>query len=114
MPVGRAARRCWAWGIAGALAVLAHQPVSAATLDRLPTGAGQCMSCHGEFGISRDNATPHIGGQPAVYLKQALRAYRDGLRTGDAAERMAPYARSLKEDDVDTLAEFFASLKPPK
>jgi cytochrome c553 len=105
----RVAWRCLAWGIAGSVVALA-----ASADERLPTGAGQCMSCHGEFGISRDDITPHIGGQPAAYLKQALRAYRDGLRKGAEASRMTPFAQPLREEDLDALANFFATLKVPQ
>jgi cytochrome c553 len=103
-----------AWGIAGSIAALAHHAPAASADERLPTGAGQCMSCHGEFGISRDDITTHIGGQPAAYLKQALRAYRDGLRKGEEASRMTPFALPLKEEDVNALADFFATLRAPQ
>ncbi len=93
------------------MVTLAHQALAD---ERPPRGAGQCMSCHGEFGVSRDGTTPHIGGQPAAYLKQALRAYRNGLRSGTQASRMTPFARNLKEADVNALANFFANLRAPQ
>jgi DmsE family decaheme c-type cytochrome len=49
-------------------------------------GAGRgsitvCAGCHGERGVSIVPAWPNLAGQDALYLANAIRAYKSGLRT---------------------------------
>ena len=52
--------------------------------------------------------TPHLAGQPAVYTKAQLRAYRSGSRRHEV---MAVMARPLSDDDIANLATWFASIR---
>ena len=40
-----------------------------------------CANCHGEQGVSISPAWPSLAGQDALYLADALRAYKDGSRS---------------------------------
>ena len=53
-------------------------PVGDPAAGRAATGL--CANCHGERGISVSPAFPSLAGQDALYLADALRAYKDGSR----------------------------------
>ena len=57
-----------------------------------------CVACHG------------VAGQHAAYLENAMKAYRDGQRSGGMAAIMAPMAASLTDADIANLAAYYASL----
>lgn len=82
-------------------------PASAAggTPDR-PAKLGLCVACHGVEGVSRIPGTPHIAGQDEIYLRKVLREYRDNRRNGGA---MNAAAGSLSQDDIDSLAAWYAA-----
>ncbi|MFN9096438.1 MAG: c-type cytochrome [Alphaproteobacteria bacterium] len=79
-----------------------------------PNNVGQCLACHGPMGKPDDTSVPIIGGQHADYLANALRAYQNGLRTGESAEIMSNFLRTLELDEasIKELANFFSSLRP--
>lgn len=77
----------------------------------VPEAAAPCLSCHGPFGRPENTDYPIIGGQNAAYLAAALRAYRAGLRTGESAGTMAPFAQPLDDPTIDALAAFFSTLR---
>ena len=56
----------------------ATPPVGDPAAGRAATGL--CANCHGERGISVSPAFPSLAGQDALYLADALRAYKDGSR----------------------------------
>ncbi len=75
----------------------------------------QCASCHGSDGRSTVMpAYPKIGGQSAVYVVNALKAYRDGRRQGTYAAMMAEVAKSLSDADIADLAAYVESLEPSR
>ena len=37
-----------------------------------------CAVCHGPLGVSTQPDTPHLAGQPAIYLSAQMKAYRNG------------------------------------
>lgn len=88
-------------------AALLAQPAAA---QQPPAAAAACATCHGGNGIATMPIYPNIAGQNAPYLKAALKAYRDGHRTGGTAGLMIPMAKSLSDEDIDALAEYYASL----
>lgn len=59
-------------------------------------------------------AYPKIGGQSAVYVVNALKAYRDGRRQGTYAAMMAEVAKSLSDADIADLAAYVESLEPSR
>ena len=79
-----------------------------------PNNVEQCLSCHGPLGKPEDPSFPIIGGQYAEYLVNALRAYQQGLRTGQNAEIMTSVLQGLQIDEtaIQELAHFFSSLRP--
>lgn len=70
-----------------------------------------CQSCHGAGGISVTPGIPSLAGQPEAFLEYQLVFFRSGARK-DAI--MAPVAASLGDDEVRSLAAYFAALPPPK
>ncbi|HTV94885.1 MAG TPA: c-type cytochrome [Steroidobacteraceae bacterium] len=73
----------------------------------------ECASCHGSDGRSTVMpAYPKIGGQSAVYVVNALKAYRDGRRQGTYASMMAQVAKGLSDADIVNLAAYVESLEP--
>ncbi len=69
--------------------------------------AQACTVCHGPLGVSSMPDTPHLAGQPAIYLKAQLRAYRSGVRKHEV---MAVMAKPLSDDDINLLAAWYASI----
>lgn len=69
-----------------------------------------CAICHGDNGISRDPAWPHLAGQKAGYLRKQLRAFRIGERVDPL---MGPTASSLSDTQIDELAAFYSGLPLP-
>jgi cytochrome c553 len=49
-----------------------------------------------------------LAGQPAIYLAEQLRAYRNGRR---ANEVMAVIARPLTDADIDDLAAWYSAIR---
>lgn len=67
--------------------------------------AGQCRTCHGIDGYAKIPIAPHIGGEPASYLRSQLTAFRDGTRTH---EMMSVVAKSLTDAQIDDVAAWYA------
>jgi len=67
-----------------------------------------CAACHGQAGISPNPEWPNLAGQQEVYLKNQIKAFRDGKRTDPL---MTPMVAGLSDTDVDNLAAYFAGLK---
>ncbi|BFM09059.1 c-type cytochrome [Halioxenophilus aromaticivorans] len=75
------------------------------------TKAAICAACHGIDGVAISALYPNLKGQNAPYLEGAIKAYRDGQRTGGMAAQMAPMAQGLSDQDIADLAAYFESLK---
>jgi cytochrome c553 len=104
-----------AGAITGAAALVSLRPAGADPSDALSAGREkyvQCASCHGADGRSTVVPEyPKIGGQSAVYVANALKAYRGGRRQGTYAAIMAEVAKPLTDDDIANLAAYVASLE---
>jgi cytochrome c553 len=74
-----------------------------------PAKLGLCAACHGEDGRGRAIGTPNLAGQDETYLRNALAAYRNGVRL---AQPMNAVAGTLGERDIQALARWYAS-RPP-
>ncbi|UII74249.1 c-type cytochrome [Pseudomonas sp. HN11] len=70
-----------------------------------------CASCHGPSGTGVGDAFPPLAGQPAVYLVAQLTAWQNGTRHNDPNDLMGHIAKSLTLEEVQGVAEYFASLK---
>ncbi|WP_042546714.1 c-type cytochrome [Yersinia aldovae] len=74
--------------------------------------SASCVACHGAEGKVSVPMYPNLAGQNAMYLEQALAAYKKGGRTGGQAEVMRAYVSNLSDEDFSDLAAYYASLKP--
>lgn len=76
--------------------------------------AVSCAGCHGESGVSTVANVPHLAGQPALYLTEQLRQFRNRTRPGEV---MAVIAKPLSDADIDDLAAWYEAIrieaKPP-
>ena len=69
--------------------------------------ARACAVCHGALGIGTQPDAPNLAGQPEIYLREQLKAYRSGRR---AHEVMNVIAKPLTDADIAELAAWFASI----
>lgn len=67
--------------------------------------AGQCRTCHGLDGYAQLPIAPHIGGEPEVYIRAQLTAFRDGEREH---EMMSIVASALTDQQIADLAAWYA------
>ena len=87
------------------------QPVrsSAAINEGKNLYAKLCINCHGASAYGSDNI-PRLASQQTVYLQLSLKRYRSG--SGERIDpRMQSYTRNLKDQDIDNLAAYLASLR---
>jgi cytochrome c553 len=70
--------------------------------------ASQCVGCHGPGGNSSNPQFPHIAGQYADYMVQAMKAYKSGARKNPI---MAGIVANLSDKDLHDLAAYFARQK---
>ncbi len=93
-------------------AVLAD--AAAAAADPLAAGreaAEACAGCHGDTGNSEMSGTPRLAGQHSADLEAAIEAYRAAER-GD--ETMQPFAEDLSEEEIRSIAMYYAAQKPQR
>jgi cytochrome c553 len=83
-------------------------PALAANAEAGKAASAACAACHGPKGISAGGTFPNLAGQKADYLAAQLKAFRGKTR---ANPMMSPMAASLKDEDIDNLAAYYASLK---
>jgi cytochrome c553 len=67
-----------------------------------------CQSCHGLDGVALLPGAANLSGQQKEYLREQLRAFRSGSRRNP---QMSVIAKSLSDDDIEQLAEWYASVK---
>ena len=68
--------------------------------------AEQCVTCHGKDGVSVIPTMPVIAGLSKQYIINTMNEYKLDER---AAAMMAPFAKSMTDQQIATDAEFFAS-----
>ena len=84
---------------------------AAARADDIDAGrekAQACAVCHGPLGVSVQPDAPNLAGQPALYVRAQLRAYRSGERKHEV---MSVMAKPLSDDDIAKLAAWFAAMR---
>ncbi len=69
-----------------------------------------CANCHGDNGVSAQEATPTIGGIDAEYQENALRAYRDGSRGCGDTPMMCKAAKRLSDDQIEELSHHYGDM----
>lgn len=67
-----------------------------------------CNVCHGANGLSQMPNAPHLAGQPEMYVREQLRAYRSGKRQHEV---MAIIAKPLTDDEIADLSAWYASIE---
>ncbi|WP_138465308.1 c-type cytochrome [Poseidonocella sp. HB161398] len=68
--------------------------------------AGMCRTCHGLDGYAVIPIAPHIGGEPASYLRRQLEAFRSGDRVH---EMMTIVAQGLSERQILDVTAWYAA-----
>ena len=93
-------------------AVVAVMPFAAQAGDAAAgkEKAAACAACHGTDGKAANPTYPNLAGQNAGYLEIAIKAYKNGERTGGQAAIMQGMATPLSDDDISNLAAYFSSL----
>ena len=78
-------------------------------MQKIPQAATQtCARCHGSDGFGRGSSVfPHLAGQRAEYLQNALEAYARGERHSGIME---PIAAGLSAETIGELARHYAGL----
>ena len=74
-----------------------------------PAAVAVCAACHGPTGISTVPNYPNLAGQHADYLKREIAEYKDGGRKNAI---MAAMAATIKDSDVEALADYFSRVQP--
>ena len=82
---------------------------AAAAAEHPPAAAALCVACHGVDGVGVVAIYPTLAGQPADYLEREMGEYKNGGRRNPV---MAGMAGQVKDADIDTIAAYYASLKP--
>ncbi len=68
-----------------------------------------CVQCHGPGGIGVGTHFPPLAGQPAAYLLNQLKAWKNGTRRNDPLELMRHVAAPLDGADMKAVADWFAA-----
>jgi cytochrome c553 len=90
---------------AGAKCVSALDAAKQATLPGKGT-ATKCAACHGADGNSSNPSWPNLIGQSKVYLVNALKAYKGGVRKNGM---MAGIVKDLSDADIENVAAYYAA-----
>lgn len=67
-----------------------------------------CAACHGGDGEGKAQDIPRLAGQKAGYLAATLQAYKAGQRHNDVYQRMRALAKTLSEEEIRQLAEYYS------
>jgi cytochrome c553 len=81
----------------------------AADATAVPAAAQLCLACHGPQGISTQELTPHLAGQPDAFIQWQLVYFRSKNRKSDV---MGPIAATLTDADIRALGKYYAALPP--
>ncbi len=75
-------------------------------------GVAACSACHAPNGAGNHAAGyPALSGQDPAYTELQLKAFRDGVRTNDAAEVMRTTAARLNDAEIAALASYISGLR---
>ncbi len=96
-----------AWFVPALLAAsLSSWSAAHADLQAGRQKAQMCATCHGAVGMATMANTPHLAGQPEVYLSEQLKNFRSGRRVH---EMMTLIAKPLTDDDIQNLSLWYSS-----
>jgi cytochrome c len=90
---------------------LPRQPRSAAPdLELGRYLSAECVTCHGSASGAPASTIPNIYGRPEQALVEAVRAYRDKTRANAVMQNVAG---RLKDEEIEALAAYFATIRRP-
>ena len=72
-----------------------------------------CASCHGVSGEGGRNETPALAGQVKDYFIRTMHNFKEEHRDNDTEEGMRQFVHDLTEEEIETLAEYYASMPKP-
>lgn len=72
-------------------------------------GVPSCMGCHGPNGAGIPGQYPRIAGQHGEYIASQLTAFRQGVRSNNAA--MTAIASKLSDNEIKALADYIAGMR---
>ncbi len=84
-----------------------------AAIGSAKRGVQACANCHGPAGAGLPPVYPYLAGQYAGYLEAQLKAFKSGSRKESGLQIMTDIARRLSDDDIHSVAEYYASIRPP-
>lgn len=75
-------------------------------------GIDSCVGCHDADGRGKQDKydAPALAGMPLGYFKLQMEAFRDGDRVNDRDGVMGKAAKSLRDDEITTLADYYLAL----
>lgn len=71
-----------------------------------------CSACHGFGGTTTSPNFPRLAGQQPAYMKAELTEFRDKSRKDADAATMWGWTRSLSDQDIDGIVQYYALQKP--
>lgn len=72
-----------------------------------------CSVCHGRVGTTSSDLFPQMAGEPAQYLINQMKGFRDKSRADENAKRfMWGISSRLSDDDIQQLATFYEAQSP--
>lgn len=71
-----------------------------------------CEQCHGPGGAGLGSTFPALAGQHAKYIKAQLNDWRNNKRKNDPNKLMKSIADKLTPDEIEAVANYYASLDP--
>lgn len=101
-------RKKWSeWVLAVcALAISATAHAAAPSAAML---ANACAGCHGTKGASAGPSMPGLAGQSKIFFIDAMKKFKSGERESTVMGRLA---KGYTDDQIATMADFFAKQKP--
>ena len=94
------------FGITFVLSLLAGS-AQAADINAGKAKSMLCAGCHGNAGVSKSAMFPSLAGQSATYIETQLKNFKSAARENSTMNAMA---KDLKDNDMQNLAAYFASL----
>jgi cytochrome c553 len=98
--------------IADIVAYFAGKPLPTTSQPQgtVPEAAKLCTSCHGVNGVGITPQYPTLAGQHPDYIVRALEEYKKGGRKNPT---MTAMAQTVKDEDMEVIADYFSKQTPP-
>lgn len=93
--------------------LLIQQGGALSAIGSAEKGIQACVNCHGPNGTGMGPVYPYLAGQYASYTELQLQLWQRGERKNDPLNVMADIARRMSPRDIQAVAAYFASMRPP-